>query len=86
MKKLYLLSSFEIRFPQLLLQSRLLAHLPSKPKEWQFNSSPIRSLTLCLPNMHMLLLQMEKRHCCGGSTLRPGVRPSDPKPPDLSLI
>ncbi|TYH24581.1 hypothetical protein ES288_A03G103200v1 [Gossypium darwinii] len=86
MKRNYFLSSFEIRFPQLLLQFGLLAHLPSEPKEWQFNSSPIRSLALCLPNMHMRLLQMGKRKCCGGSTLRPGVRPSDPKPPNLSLI
>ncbi|TYI27213.1 hypothetical protein ES332_A05G162300v1 [Gossypium tomentosum] len=47
---------------------------------------PIRSLTLWLLNMHMLLLQTGRRRCCGGSTLRPEVHPSGSKPPDLSLL
>ncbi|KAG4194478.1 hypothetical protein ERO13_A06G055401v2 [Gossypium hirsutum] len=36
--------------------------------------------------MRMLLLGMGKGCCCEGSILKPGVRPSVPKPPNLSLI
>nr|KJB24989.1 hypothetical protein B456_004G171100 [Gossypium raimondii] len=63
--KLYLLSSFEIIS---LKRSFSLDFLAIFSLKRNYDASAllpsVRSLALCLLNMHTLLLQMERKHCC----------------------
>ncbi|KAG4180769.1 hypothetical protein ERO13_A10G185450v2, partial [Gossypium hirsutum] len=63
--RLYFLSSFEIISLKRSISLDLLAIFSSKRKYGDSTLLPsMRSLTLCLLNMHTLLLQMGRKYCC----------------------